>query len=64
MKEKELGNAELIRLCEAVSPGHEPCEYLATVHCGTCDRWFCDGHIEEEEWHSCALPPGEEGGES
>jgi hypothetical protein len=64
MEEKKLRRAELIRLCQAVSPGHEPCEYLATVHCSRCERWFCDSHIEDEEWHSCALPPGEEGGES
>ena len=34
------------------------------VHCSRCERWFCDSHVEDEEWHSCALPPGEEGGES
>ena len=61
---KEIGRENLTRLCQAVSPNHEPCEYLATVHCRRCKRWFCDSHIEDEEWHSCALPPGEEGGES
>ena len=64
MEEKEPRRAELLRLCKAVSPSHEPCEYLATVNCSRCGRWFCDNHIEDEEWHSCALPPREEGGES
>jgi hypothetical protein len=30
----------------------------------TCRRWFCDAHAEDEEWHPCMLPPGEEGGEA
>ena len=25
---------------------------------------FCDAHAEGEEWHSCMLPPGDEGGEA
>jgi len=54
---------DLERLCQGVSPNDEPCDYPATVHCATCGRWFCDAHAENEEWHSCALAPGEEGGE-
>ena len=60
----EPSSAELRRLCQAVSPNDEPCDNPATVRCMTCGRWFCNSHIEDEEWHSCALPPGEEGGES
>ena len=64
MKEKETGRENRMRLCQAVSPSDEPCGYLATVHCRRCGRWFCDSHAEDEEWHSCALPSGEEGGEA
>ncbi len=53
----------LERLCQGVSPNDEPCDFPATVHCPTCGRWFCDAHAENEEWHSCTLAPGEEGGE-
>ena len=53
----------LERLCQGVSPNDEPCDFPATVHCSTCGRWFCDAHAENEEWHSCALAPGEAGGE-
>lgn len=44
---------DLERLCQGVSRNDEPCNYPATVHCPTCDRWFCDLHAEEEAWHSC-----------
>jgi hypothetical protein len=33
------------------------------VHCAKCGRWFCDAHAEDEEWHPCMLPLGDEGGE-
>jgi hypothetical protein len=63
--EPEAGMEEEVeRLCQAVSPNDAPCDYPATVHGAKCGRWFCDAHAEDEEWHSCALPPGEEGGES
>ena len=52
------------RLCQAVSPNDEPYDYPATVHCAKCGRWFCDAHAEDEEWHPCMLPPGDEGGEA
>ena len=64
MEENELASADPIQLCQAVSPSHEPCHHPATVGCTRCGRWFCDMHVEHEEWHSCALPPGEEGGEA
>jgi hypothetical protein len=64
MEENELSSADLNRFCQAVSPNDEPCDNPATVRCTTCGRWFCDAHAEDEEWHSCAAPPGEEGGEA
>lgn len=54
-----LGNAEQQetsdRACQGVSPGDEPCNLPATVHCGTCDLWFCDIHAEDEQWHPCMI---------
>jgi hypothetical protein len=64
MEEKETECADLERLCQGVSPNDEPCDYPATVHWERCRRWFCDAHAEDEEWHPCMLPPGEEGGEA
>jgi hypothetical protein len=64
MEEKEAESMDLGRLCQAVSPGDEPCDYPAMVHCVTCSRWFCDAHAGDEGWHSCMLPLGEEGGEA
>jgi len=37
--------------------------FLQPYICATC-RWFCDAHAEDEEWHPCILPPGDEGGEA
>ena len=64
MGEEKDKSDERERWCQAVSPYDEPCDHSATVHCATCDRWFCDAHAEDEEWHPCMLPPGEEGGEA
>jgi hypothetical protein len=64
MDTKEIKSADLKHLCQAVSANDEPCDNPATVRCTRCSRWFCDTHVEDEEWHSCALPPGEEGGEA
>ena len=64
MEEKEAESVDLRLLCQGVSPNDEPCGYPATVHCPMCERWFCDAHAEDEEWHPCVLPPGEEGGEA
>jgi hypothetical protein len=56
---------DLERTCQGVSPGDAVCNYPATVHCPTCDGWFCDAHAEDEQWHSCMLPPpGDVGGEA
>ena len=54
----------LERLCQGVSPNDEPCDYPAAVHCAKCSRWFCDAHAEDENWHTCMLPAGDEGGEA
>jgi hypothetical protein len=59
---KEVKTEDEERLCQAVSPNDEPCDSPATVHCAKCERWFCDA--EDEEWHPCMLPPGDEGGEA
>ena len=64
MEQKELETADLERLCQGVSPGDEPCDYPATVHCSTCSRWFCEAHAGDEVWHTCVLSVGEEGGEA
>jgi hypothetical protein len=65
MELKEAGSADLERLCQAVSPSDEPCDYPATVHCAKCGRWFCDAHAEDQEWHQCMLLLSEkEGGEA
>lgn len=52
------------RLCQGVSPADEPCTLAGTVHCVKCGRWFCDAHAEDDQWHPCMLPEGEEGGEA
>jgi hypothetical protein len=53
-----------MRLCQGESPNNELCTNPATVHCATCDKWFCDSHAEDGEWHPCMLGPGHEGGEA
>jgi hypothetical protein len=53
-----------MRLCQGESPNEELCTYPATVHCATCDRWFCDIHAEDAEWHPCVVWPEEESGEA
>jgi hypothetical protein len=60
----ESNGPDLERPCQAESPTGEPCDYPATVHCPTCNRWFCYAHAAEEAWHSCVLDPGDEGGEA
>ncbi|HLZ13203.1 MAG TPA: hypothetical protein VKP58_11510 [Candidatus Acidoferrum sp.] len=49
--------------CEAVSLLDEPCNEAASVFCDNCERWFCAAHAQDEAWHTCAVEPGEEGGE-
>jgi hypothetical protein len=64
MDAEEIKSADLKHFCQSVSANDEPCDNPATLRCTRCSRWFCDTHVEDEEWHSCALPPGEEGGEA
>jgi hypothetical protein len=63
MEEKESESADLERLCQGISPGDTACTYPATVRCPTCEKWFCDAHAEDEQWHPCMLLRGDEGGE-
>src|SRR5215472_6570052 len=63
MGESEQGSG-LEPSCQAVSPNDEPCHHPATVRCTRCARRFCHNHADDHEWHSCALSPGEEGGEA
>jgi hypothetical protein len=62
LNETEARNLEWS--CQAVSPLDEPCDSIATFHCGICGRRFCAAHAEDENWHTCVLEPGDEGGES
>jgi hypothetical protein len=64
MVDKESETADVEHLCQGVSPGDEPCDHPASVHCSTCSRWFCDAHAEDEVWHTCVLLSREEGGEA
>jgi hypothetical protein len=50
--------------CRAVSTMDEPCNSAATFHCGICGRWFCATHAGDDNWHTCVLAPGDEGGEA
>ena len=63
MEEKEMESTDLERSCQGISPGYAACTCPATIHCTTCGRWFCDAHAEDEQWHPCMLPAGDEGGE-
>jgi hypothetical protein len=60
---RENPNEEVKPSCEAVSRLDEPCNQSATIFCDKCERWFCAAHMQDDQWHSCHLEPGEEGGE-
>ncbi|HLK05772.1 MAG TPA: hypothetical protein VKT53_15145 [Candidatus Acidoferrum sp.] len=49
--------------CEGVSSMDEPCNETATVFCDRCERSFCAAHFDDDEWHTCEVEPGDEGGE-
>jgi hypothetical protein len=51
--EEEIEATDWERLCQGVSPRNEVCGFPATVRCTMCDKWFCDAHAEDEEWHAC-----------
>jgi hypothetical protein len=59
--EEAVESPDLERLCQGISPGAVACTYPATVHCTSCKKWFCDAHAEDERWHLCVLPSGDEG---
>jgi len=58
MEDNESESTDLERLCQGISPVDAACGFPASVHCATCNRWFCDAHAEDEQWHSCLLPLG------
>jgi hypothetical protein len=39
--------------CQGVSPWDEPCMIVATKYCERCNRWFCQTHFGDPDWHSC-----------
>ena len=55
MGEEEAASADLERLCQGISPGVAACTYPATVRCTSCQKWFCDAHAEDEQWHACMV---------
>ena len=63
-QENQPESRDLEWICEGVSPTDDPCDATASYHCGICGKWLCAIHAEDEAWHSCALEPGEEGGEA
>lgn len=56
--ERSLESEDRERLCQAVSSRQEICGFPATVRCPSCQKWFCDSHAEDENWHTCASSPG------
>lgn len=64
MVEKDVESEDLERLCQGISHGEAACAYPAMVRCTICKKWFCDAHAEDGRWHSCMLPPGDEGGDA
>jgi hypothetical protein len=56
MREEESASADLERLCQGISPDVGACTYPATVRCPSCQKWFCDAHAEDGQWHPCMLP--------
>jgi hypothetical protein len=39
--------------CQGISPWDEPCMIVATKYCERCNRWFCQTHFGDPDWHSC-----------
>ena len=40
--------------CQGISLWDEPCMIPATKYCERCNRWFCQAHFGDPDWHSCA----------
>jgi hypothetical protein len=40
--------------CPDISLWHEPWMISATKYCERCNRWFCQAHFGDPNWHSCA----------
>lgn len=40
--------------CQALSYLDTLCSAPAIMHCLSCDRWFCQEHAADGDWHECA----------
>jgi hypothetical protein len=38
---------------KAFLPWDEPRMIVATKYCERCNRWFCQTHFGDPDWHSC-----------
>jgi hypothetical protein len=54
MPTREKGREKGTSFCQGVSPWDEPCLIPATKYCERCNRWFCQAHFGDVDWHSCA----------
>ena len=43
--------------CQGVSRWDEPCDLVGSRFCERCDRWFCEAHFGDTDWHTCAPQP-------
>jgi hypothetical protein len=62
--EDEAESADLERLCQGASSEAAGCTYPATLRRTSCKKWFCDAQAEDERWHPCMPPTGDEGGKA
>ena len=40
--------------CLGISLWDKPCMIPATKYCERCNRWFCQAHFGDPNWHSRA----------